>query len=327
MSLELDFEVLCDDFDRLVALESIGVRPDNVAVRAIAKRWCVGQFAAGESRDKTVKTTSNDIAQQFNDFFGIFGNLHIRMMKKMQNQCDRLEKHADDLEARLAKAGTLQSHEVKTGSWTSMVCLEDVPNFKACLALARKADALEAVVKQYTVATRQNPIVMGRYKETDDGFEKLGYSTNAAIHRASGILGRFTEANVKARPLAGNVIIVTRGEGEKERVEFGVAMGGNYKDKIPALETKECKEAIAAIRSIAKTLRNRGAENSLFGYHGIYKEIEKMKADLKKYEGKELKAATWRYKNALQLENGFTVALDRVGDGLVNWVAASIKAG
>lgn len=332
MSLEQDFETLWENYDTVVALESIGVGIDNPAIQSIAKRWGLHDvvLVAGESaRNKTPEKTSSLLSQVFNDFAGYFGTRYVEFLKKMNNQADLLEKHADDMEARLKKISALHSHEVPSGSWTSKVCFEDLPNFKECIKLANSADGLEAVVKQYTVLTRQivfSPVIDRRKMENGE-LTKIGYSSNAAIHRASGYLGRFGEADVQARPLAGNVIVVTHGEGDKGKVQFAVAHGGDYKKQIPSLEVNECNKALTAVRTIAKTLRNRGAKNGVFGYSGIYEEIEKMKAGLKNHKGAELRVATLRYKNALELENAFTTALDRVGDGLINWVAASIKAG
>lgn len=55
MSLDLDFEILCDDYDRLVALEALGVKPEFPAVCAIAQRWGLidddGLLIARESRE------------------------------------------------------------------------------------------------------------------------------------------------------------------------------------------------------------------------------------------------------------------------------------
>ncbi|QXO09540.1 hypothetical protein pEaSNUABM11_00116 [Erwinia phage pEa_SNUABM_11] len=331
MSLEQDFEILCDDFDRLVALESLGVRPDNAAVRAIAKRWHLEQrgFVAGESRDKKPAKTSNLLAQVFNDWAGYFGTRYVEWTKKQDGQAAALEKHAEQLDAKLGQVETLNSHTVPSGSWTSKVCFEDLPNFKECIKLSNAADGMDAVVKQYTVITRQIVLspVIDRRKLEDGELTKIGYSSNAAIHRASGILGKFGEDDVQARPLAGNVIVVTRNQGDKGKVQYAIAHGGDFKKVIPSLEKSECVSAVKAIRKIAASLRKRGAKNGLFGYKGIYEEVEKMKAELLKLEGADLKKATLRYKNALELENAFTHALDRVGDGLVNWVTASIKAG
>ncbi|QXO09541.1 hypothetical protein pEaSNUABM11_00117 [Erwinia phage pEa_SNUABM_11] len=53
MSLEQDLEILNDDYDRLVALESLGMPPDYPAIAAIRQRWCLDDveppFVAGES--------------------------------------------------------------------------------------------------------------------------------------------------------------------------------------------------------------------------------------------------------------------------------------
>lgn len=48
-SLDKDFEILNSDYDRLVALESLGVDADYPAVCAIRQRWALDGFVAGES--------------------------------------------------------------------------------------------------------------------------------------------------------------------------------------------------------------------------------------------------------------------------------------
>lgn len=55
-TLDLDLEVLTDDYDRLVALEGLGVKPDFPAVCAIRQRWCLtddgeDMLVARESRE------------------------------------------------------------------------------------------------------------------------------------------------------------------------------------------------------------------------------------------------------------------------------------
>ncbi|QVW55104.1 hypothetical protein pEaSNUABM29_00060 [Erwinia phage pEa_SNUABM_29] len=327
MSLELDYITLEEDMDRLVALESMGAPITNPAIQAIRKRWCLDVGVAHEARDKS-RTTSSLLSQMYNDLAGYFGTRYGEALKKLSDETAQLEKHCDQMESWLAKQATLDAKEAKSGSWTSKVCFEDVPDLPQCLKLANSADAIDAVVKQYTVVTRQivtSPVVDRRKMENGE-LKKISYSSNAAIHRASGILGRFGEDDVEARPLAGNVIVVTRGEGDKAKVEFAVAHGGDYKSEIVSLNKAQCTQALKAVRTIIKSLEKRAAKNGALGYSGIYTELEKMKGEMKKMGGDELRVATRRFKNAVQLEDAFTTALARVADGLINWVGASLKA-
>lgn len=326
MSLEFDFDTLEEDLDTVLALESLGAPISNPAIQTIRKRWCIDTHVAHESGAQ--EKTSGTLYQMYNEMSGFFASRAKKAVDLLTGQANRLEEHLNDAEGWLRRTTTFDATRIKTGSWTAKVCFEDKPDLTACLKLADSANSLEAVVKQYTIVVNQmalNPSDLRRKLE-DGELKKIGYSSNSAIHRASGIIGRFTGDDVQARPLAGNVIIVTHGSAEKPVVEFGVGHGGEYGDEMKALTKAECVKALTAARKIVKTLRDRSAKDGVFGYTGIYKEVEKMRDNLKELKGEELRIATRRYKNAIQLENGVTTAMGRVGEGLVEWVARTLKA-
>jgi len=86
MSLELDFEILCDDYDRLVALESIGVRPDNAAVLSIRKRWCLSMddepFVGTESSAMMERAQAVHDAQSQGSLARVYGGKAARLAGK-----------------------------------------------------------------------------------------------------------------------------------------------------------------------------------------------------------------------------------------------------
>lgn len=327
MSLDLDYITLEEDLDTVLALESRGVGLNNPAIQSIRKRWCVDAQVARESRERT-QTTSSTLYQMYHEVVGLFSNRYHDAVRVMTKNAEKIDEHVVKMEGWMKRTSHFTAKEVPSAGWCARVCYEDVPDLKECIKLANSANGLEAAVKQYTIVTSQMVLDPGKIKrKVEDGELKvIGYSTAAAVHRASGILGRFGEEDVQARPMAGNVYVVTYGEGEKAKLDFGVGNGGNYRDTVAALTESECRQALAAAKKIAKALRDRGAKNGIFGYSGIYEEVEKMKAQLKDMHGDELRVATRRYKNALKLEDAFTTALDRVADGLISWVGATLKA-
>ncbi|MCU6406041.1 hypothetical protein KW817_24115, partial [Enterobacter quasiroggenkampii] len=59
---------------------------------------------------------------------------------------------------------------------------------------------------------------------------------------------------------------------------------------------------------------------------GIYQEAEKIRDKMYKVDRDEISEVKCAYKNVIKLEDAVTTALDRVADGLLSWVKATIKA-
>ncbi|QVW55973.1 hypothetical protein pEaSNUABM10_00110 [Erwinia phage pEa_SNUABM_10] len=386
-SPDLDFITLCEDFDTVVALESIGVGMNNPMMRSIAMRWNVldeaeaeweeavaresnammeraqavadgaaqGSIAkkvakdagkaavgvgmgaarlAGKGAAKGAKAAgkgaahlSTKLLDKFKEWAEHYGPIFKEKMADMTSKSTMMEKRRQKLESKLHTA-EIHPQDVRVLTWASCVCFEDKPNLDKCIELSNHSEAMAAAVKEYTVKVDQTKLIVDRRKKNDDGtLDKIGYPSNAAIHRASGLLGRFTENDVKARPLAGNVIIVTRGFGAKEKVEFAVAREAQIGGKFETLSKAECEKALDAVKRIAQALEDRSVKRGVFSYTGIYENMEKLREHMKDLDGNELRAVTLQFKNAMAVEDAFTTALVRVGDGLLNWVQASIKAG
>lgn len=329
--LDNDIELLCDDYDRLVALESLGVKPDYPAVKSIVRRWELDRAIGHEDARSvvhgaidTTKDAVKKLAVRFKDWAAEYGKEYQAKLADAISKATTLERQCEKLQSRVALLKEVPEHPVYTGLWTSCICYEDKPNFEECIRLAENADKSDAMIKKYTVLTRS---VLGKSRKVEDSsLERLGRSTNWAIKRSAGILGIVNPFNeIEAYPLAGNVIIVTYlTPGRAEKYRYAVARNGDYGETIEQLNIEQCRTALKSAYQIASTLRDRGTKRRVFGYHGIYDEIEKMKGELEGLEGKELKEATLRFKNALQLEDAFTTALARTGDGLVTWVKSSI---
>lgn len=291
--------------------------------RLAGKATAKGAKAAG----KGAKKLSAAMGNKFKEWVEHYGPIFKEKLKDFVEKANTMERRRQKLEQKLGSA-EIHPQDVRTFAWISKVCYEDKPSLDKCVELAGKSSAIAAAVKEYTVKVDQTGLVVKREKKNDDGtLDKISYPSNAAIHRASGMLGRFTEKDVKARPLAGNVIIVTRGFGSKEKVEFGVAREAQFNGKIETLSKSDCEKALGAVKDIIKSLSDRGARRGVFSYTGVYDEMEGMRNHLDSLSGEELRLATLQFKNALQVEDAFTTALARVGDGLMDWVQSSIKAG
>lgn len=385
-TLDSDFEILCDDYDRLVALESLGVRPDYPAVCAIKQRWCLqdddGLLVAQESTPmeraqatadgaaqgslpdvysrkiikgagraglgvakaaghgaahvasgaghlaakganavggKTLAVTKQ-LAGRFRDFAAELAKEQTDKLKEAISKATLLEKQSSKLHAQLQGQSSLHAHDVYTGSWTSKVCVEDKVDINGCLEFANNIGATESMVQQYTIHTRS---VLAKSRKADDGeLKRLGKSTGWAVKRAAGILGILDPfKTVDAYPYAGNVIIVKHHSG---KIQWAVARDGDYGETIKQFSKPQCEAALKAIDKIVVTLRDRGVKRKAVGYSGIYSEVEQMKNSLEGLDGKELREATQRYKNALGLEDAFTTALVRVAEGLAEYVKQSV---
>lgn len=371
-TLDSDLEVLCDDYDRLVALESLNVKDNYPAVVAIRKRWALddvhvalesaammerAQFVAdtepyagvgkavaratgravkgvgrvagkaavagAKASGKFAGKHSKQLALRFIDFAEAAGKEVINELKEATSKASSLERKLQKLEARLSLLGikdTLKPVDCDTGSWTTKVCLEDKPNVKACIEFSKNLSAMDAMVNEYTVKTRT---IIGKSKKvTESGLEKVGRSTNWAIKRSAGLLGIIDPfKTVKAYPWPGNVVVVEHDSG---KIEWAIARDGDFGHTIKSLNLHEIGSALDAVRNIIRALRQRGTKRRSVGYTGIYDEIQRMRKELKSLEGRELRDATVRYKNALRLEDAFTTSLVRVAEGLLEWCRLSL---
>lgn len=371
-TLDSDLEVLCDDYDRLVALESIGVKDNYPAIVAIRKRWLLddvvvasesaammhrAQFlsdtepdkgigkvaarltgravrgvsrAAGRAASAGAKASANfagkhskQLALRFVDFAEAAGKEVIKELKEATSKATTLERKLQKLNARLSLIGdkdTLKPVDCDTGSWTTKVCLEDKPNVKACIEFSKNLNAMDAMVNEYTVKTRT---IIGKSKKvTESGLEKVGRSTNWAIKRSAGLFGIIDPfKTVKAYPWPGNVVVVEHDNG---KIEWAIARDGDFGHTIKSLNLHEIGSALDAVEKIIRALRQRGTKRRSVGYTGIYDEIQRMKKELKSLDGRELRDATVRYKNALRLEDAFTTSLVRVAEGLLEWCRLSL---
>ncbi|ANZ48397.1 internal head protein [Erwinia phage vB_EamM_Caitlin] len=302
----------------------------------IAGKGAVGATKlAGKGAGKAAKATGKGVGKvsaalgvKFKEWAAHYGPKFKEKMDDLLGKAQMMDRKRQKLDRRLDETKELREEPIRGLGWISKVCLLDDVNLDACLWLADHTGDLNGMVKAYTVKVRQyEGLLVGRYKEEADGtLSKIKLGSNAAIHRASGLLGRFTQNDVKARPLAGNVIIVTRGKGEKERVDFATAVESQFGGKVYPLKREQCKKALNAVGKLAKALDERGAKRGVFSYTGIYHEMEAMRADMENKDGEELRAAMLLYKNAMAMEDAFTTAMARTGDGLLNWVAASLKS-
>lgn len=286
-----------------------------------------GAGKVAKAAGKGVGAVSAALGEKFKEWAKHYGGKFKDKLADMVNKATMMEKQRSKLLQRLDEAKDLSGNPIKTMAWVSCICVLDKVSFDACIHLSAHTGDLDHAVEQYTVKVRQyEGLLVGRYKEYADGtLEKISYPSNAAIHRASGILGRFTQDDVKARPLAGNVIIVTHGKGVKEKVEFAVAREAKLGATINPLSKEQCKKALEGVKHLTTALADRGVKRKVFSYSGIYHEIEEMESKLESLEGEELRAAMLLYKNSMAMEDAFTTAMTRTGDGLLNWVSASLK--
>ncbi len=371
-TLDSDLEVLCDDYDRLVALESLNVKDNYPAVVAIRKRWALDDFhvalesaammeraqfvadtdpyagvgkavaratgravkgvrrvagkaavAGAKASGKFAGKHSKQLALRFVDFAEAAGKEVINELKEATSKASSLERKLQKLKARLSLLGdkdTLKPRDCDTGSWTTKVCLEDKPNVNACIDFSKNLNAIDGMVNEYTVKTRT---IIGKSKKvTESGLERVGRSTSWAIKRSAGLLGILDPfKSVKAYPWPGNVVVVEHHNG---KIEWAIARDGDYGHTIKSLNLHEIGKALEAVDRIIRALRQRGTKRRSVGYTGIYDEIQRMRKELKSLEGRELRDATVRYKNALRLEDAFTTALVRVAEGLLEWCRLSL---
>lgn len=343
--LDKDFATLSEDFETVLALESLGVKPNDVAMLTIAKRWVAHEYfgEGGVELGKRVtkdtaklalrgavsgtKKLSSHLANTFMEWAKARDGQIRAKLSDATSKGEVLKKRAQKLQSVVLGMKSVEKHDIKTGSWTSKVCQEDKVNVQACIQLAQGHANLDDIVEAYTVYTKS--VLDGPAKRKGDQLEKLGHSSASAVKRAAGILGIVQTKAVSAYPLPGNVIVVVSNpETHTERVQFAVARDGEYGETISSLSVQQCKEALNAAEAISKAIYQRGTKRGVFSYSGIYDNIQSLESQLDRDDlsNRQIHEITQRYKNAIEVEDAITTALVRVAEGLLDYVQHSAKS-
>ncbi|ECQ9027254.1 hypothetical protein F0D22_14595 [Salmonella enterica subsp. enterica] len=343
--LDRDFAVLSEDFETVLALESLGVKPHDIALLTIANRWVAREYygeggvALGKRITKDAakvalrgaatgtKKLSSHLANTFMEWAKARDGQIRAKLADATSKGETLRGKTAKLQSHVLGLKSLNKHDVKTGSWTSKVCQEDKVNVQACIQLAHGHASLDDIVEAYTVFTKS--VLKGPAKREGNGLTKLGHSTASAVKRASGILGLLHTKSVDGYPLPGNVFVVVSNPGtHTERVQFAVARDGEYGDTVPSLSLQQCKDALNAAETLSKAIYQRGTKRGVFSYSGIYDNIQSIEGELDRDDisNREVHEITQRYKNAIEIEDAITTALVRVTEGLLEYVQRSIKS-
>lgn len=338
-ALYSDYEILMDDYHKVLALESRGHGAEHPAIQQVMKRWVidvpvVGHESvgdvAGKAVDATAKTAGKISAAMLDRMHGWLSKKEVAIRKKIDDVTSKatsLQNSLTKLEPRLRLATTLPTDPIETGSWTSKVCVEDKIDVGACIKFADKPDVLDEAVKSYTVFT--SAIAQPRTRKGGSlDLRKLGKSSGSALKRAAGLIG-VSPINTAAEawPLPGNVIVVLRGKGVgSEVVDFAVARSGDYGDTIEPLDKDTAERALKAAWALTEHLKIRNVKRGVFSYTGIYEKIEELKkVSEEEVDKKAITAATKRLRNALAVEDALTTAMVRVCEGLTDYVKKSLR--
>lgn len=335
-ALYTDYEILMDDYERVVALESLGCSPNHPAIQSVMKRWVIDEPLVGHEStastviDASAKKASKISSQMLERMHGWLSKKEGTIRKKIEeitSKASSLQNNLEKLEPRIRLSETLPTENIETGSWTSKVCVEDKVDVEACIKFADKPDVLDDAVKSYTVFTSAYGRPKTRKGESLE-LRKLGKSSSSAMRRASGIIG-LSPINTAAEawPLPGNVIVVLRGSGiNSEVVDFAVARDGDYGDTIEPMDKDTAERAIKAAWKLTEHLKTRNVKRGVFSYTGIYEKIEELKqAKQDEVDKKAITAATKRLRNALAVEDALTTAMVRVCEGLTEYAKRSLQ--
>lgn len=335
-ALYSDYEILMDDYERVLALESLGHGPNHPAIQSVMKRWVIDEpmvgheSVAGTVIDASAKKVSKISAAMLERMHGWLTKKESTIRKKIDeitSKASSLQRDLEKLEPRIRLATNLGTDPIETGSWTSKVCVEDKVDIEACIKFADKPDVLDEVVKSYTVFTSAYGRPRTRKGESLE-LRKLGKSSSNALRRASGLIG-ISPINTAAEawPLPGNVMIVLRGSGvSSEVVDFAVARDGDYGDTIDPMDKATAERAIKAAWALTEHLKTRNVKRGVFSYTGIYEKIEELKAAKQdEVDKKAITSATKRLRNALAVEDALTTAMVRVCEGLTEYAKRSLQ--
>ena len=335
-ALYSDYEVLIDDYEKVIALESLGYGPEHPAINQVMKRWVIDcpsvghESIVGATIDASARSASKISNAMLDRMHGWLATKERSIRKKIETMTSKatsLQTSLEKLEPRMRLAENLPTHPIDTGSWTSKVCVDDKVDVEACIKFADKPDVLDEVVKSYTVYTSAYGRPRTRKGESLE-LTKLGKSSSTALRRASGLIG-ISPINTAAEAwtLPGNVIVVKRGKGiNSEIVDFAVARSGDYGDTIDPLDKDTADRALKAAWKLTEHLKTRNVKRGVFSYTGIYEKIEELKtAKAEEIDKKAITAATKRLRNALAVEDALTTAMVRVCEGLTDYVKKSLQ--
>lgn len=344
--LDVDFHVLTEDFEKVLALESLGTHPNDPAFRAVRKRWVIGE-APGEHLIKgagaVAGRATKDGLSVLNGAAGVVSKKMLWTFKDWikerhgqasthlaanLDKSNRLKKKARKLQEKVHELDSLPTHQIPTGAWTSKICVEDNVDIEACINFSSKeGKTLESVSDSYIVFTKAGTKTPKKLDEASGKLKTLGRSTGWAVKRAAGLLGSIKGTDVKAFAIPGNVVAVVRHYDTKnEVVDYAIARDGSYGPAIPSLSLEQCKDALSSVIDIAASLHDRGTVRKGLGYGGI-EEAANPKGS---YFGsdmstKEIYNITRAIKNANTIENALVAAQVRVAEGLLVMVEQSIK--
>lgn len=342
-TMNIDFSVLMDDFERVVAMERLGYGPDDPTVRSICRRYCIAQE---DILDKTVeisgavldKVTNSGVklsAKLVEKMFEWFNGKRQDVMRKLSEQfsvAKGLQNDIVKLEPKVRLKNTFTEREIDTGKWLYNLCVDGEYDLHQCIEYADKDKVLNEITKSYTVHAAA--LFRDPKRKVIEGNEihltKINRSTASAIKRAAPVLGLGAinpGRGVEAFPLPGNVIITLdstfRGI---EVVDFAVIRSGDLPEKIKTVSKHDMESALKAAYSLTEQLIERNTSRKVFSYGGVYDALEDLKKEIESghMEDSEIKAAKIRLSNAINIEDAITTSMVRVCQGLVEITKRSL---
>lgn len=352
-SLDNDFDMLLEDLEQLVRYEGSDFPPNttnalahaniserwglpmvateagtigydeqrrlgDVAVRGISKAAEHAEYLARRGGYKAVDA-SGKLLTRFKDWVHEYSIHYARKVKELTSKAAFLERHADTLRQRYEKLKAVPEGKIEVKGWVAKICVDDTPDVQECIELSNRLGRVEDMVKSYTVRTRKLLTA-----ELDRGADvaALGRKSTAALRRAAGLFGVINpHGKMDVYPMPGNVYIAFIGN----RIRYAVSRDGKLPDELDRLTLHEIGEALDAADRYIANLKERGVGRKVFGYKGIGDELDSMKSDVANAERGHVVEASIRYKNAVQLEDGTVTSLVRTAEGLLDYVARSMK--
>lgn len=335
-TLQLEFDTLVEDYNTVMALESVGIARDNPLMESIGSRWCVDEVVrvARESNaeDAEDDTVSLALAKRAADWGSAKETEFKAIVAGRVKLASKLTQKIMDLESALRTTDPT-INQIKTGSWTSKLCVKDTLDLDACLRFSEQHSEIDEIAKSFTVFTRA--IFSGPKMRKEATFElnKLGSSTGWAVRRGGVLLGHVKQDHtLEGWALPGNVIMLFTEGPVGPAISFATARDGKYGKFISPLNKEECETALKAAYALVKTVHDRQVKTGLFSYAGVYKELDELRAAAGKGILGYIKSffpfeSVVRYKNAIEVEDALSTAQVRVAQGLIEYVSLSLNKG